>query len=185
MWNEVEHFGIDSITNTSQKLLMVIKNHLSFTIWIKCQICFIETNLHLVFVHEQRTIKSCENNWSLLKMRRNEQYKDKCCIEWRWYVMFFKGTLSNHFVTSLCLVIEDCLLGWFISLKVDFDSRVNMKSLVTLMAFRKRYNQIKSSLHCFYSINVTTSKFDTKFYFETVCKWFMFICKIYDLFNTV
>ena len=151
---------------------------------LKYQICFIEMNLHLVFVHKQRTIKTCENNWSLLKMRRNEQYKDKCCIEWRWYVTFFKGTLSNRFVTSLCLVIEKCLLTWLISLKVDFDSRVNMKSSVTLMAFRKHHNQIKSSLYRFYSINAATSKFDTKFYFEIVCKWFMFICRIYDLFNT-
>ena len=141
-------------------------------------------NIHLVFVLKQRTIKSCENNWILLKKRRNEQYKDKCCIEWRWYVMFFKGTLSNHFVTSLCLFVENCLLAWLISLKADFDSRVNMKSPATLISFRKHHNQIKSSLHRFYSINVTASKFDTKFYFETVCKWFMFICRICDLFNT-
>ena len=140
-------------------------------------------NLHFVFVHKQRTTKSCENNWSLLKKRRNEQYNDKCCIEWRWYVVFFKGTLSNCFVTSLCLVVGKCLLAWLISLKADFDSRVNVKSLVTLMPFRDCCNQIKSILHRFYSINVTTSKFDTKFYFETVCKCFVFICRICDLFN--
>ena len=107
-----------------------------FTIWQRYQVYFIEMNLHLVFVLKQRTIKSCENNWNLLKMRHNEQYKDKCCIEWRWDVMFFKRTLNNHSVTSLCLVIENCLLTWLISLKADFDSRVNMKSSVTLMSFR-------------------------------------------------
>ena len=139
--------------------------------------------MHLVFVHKQRTIKSCENNWSLLKKRRNEQYKDKCCIEWRWYVMFFKGTLNNHFATSLCLVVEKCLLPGFILLKADFDSRVNTKSLVTLMSFRKHHNQIKSSLYRFYSSNATTSKFDTKFYFETVCKCFVFVYRICNLFN--
>ena len=112
-------------------------------------------NLHLVFVHKQRTIKSCENNWSLPEKRRNEQYKDKCCIEWRWYVMFFKGALSNQFCDLFVFVCWKL----FIDMVHIIENRFRLKSEYEITCdfdgIQKtlQSNKIKSTLFLFNQCN--------------------------------